>query len=713
MNLFFDEESRKIIVRAKNEMYDLKHPYVGSEHLMLAILGNADLNVTKILNKYGITYDVFRNRLIEIVGIGTKSNNWFLFTPLLKKIINNAIYYSKDNNISVSPSSLLICLLQEGDGVANRILIGLNIDLDSLCDNFVIYDNKHFFNRKMLIDDFAVNMNKMALSNCYDEIIGRDEEIDKIIQILLRKSKTNPLLIGEAGVGKTAVVEELARRISVGSVPSKLRDSIIYNLPICNIVSDTKYRGEFESRLKKIISELVESKNIILFIDEVHTIVGAGGAEGAIDASNILKPYLARGDLKIIGATTISEYSKYILNDKALSRRFQNVFIVEPDYDKTLKILLNIKNSYEKFHNVIISDEIVKLCIDYSNDYIFTGKQPDKSIDLLDELCTYSVLKDSKTNDFVKYNKTLFEIENNKNKEIINRNFKKALYYRNIENKVKSKYNISVLNGLNEKCIIDEKNIFDVVYNKTKIPVGDYYKKVFSDISKKLKKMVYSQDNVIDLFYNYILNNYYISKKSPLSFLFVGESGVGKTFFADKLSELFFDSDSYIKINMMDFKEDYLLNKLIDNTSENQSIFCKVKQRPFSLIVFDNIDSSSLSVKTRILNILNYGYLDLSNGEKINLTKCIIILIMRSGKSSIGFNSTVVNFSNEFSSISAKKIIFNKIEKKDIINYIKKKYSSFNYNNLELEKIISSSNYLIDGFKSIDEIVDKRIYCVN
>ena len=470
MNLFFDEDSQKILVDAKKEMYNLKHPYVGSEHLLLAILKNKDLEITKFLNDYDINYEIFKKELIRVIGVGSKCNEWFLFTPLLKRILNNATYSSKDENKSVSPYNLFVSILQEGDGVANRILLGMNIDLEFLYDKFVSSNYiKTNSKRKLMLDDLAINMNKECLENKYDPVVGRDNQINRIIQILLRKNKNNPILIGEAGVGKTAIVEEIARRICNNEVPLKLKDKIIYNISMSNLISGTKYRGEFEERLTKVISEIKNNPNVILFIDEVHTLVGAGGAEGAIDASNILKPFLARGDIKVIGATTLEEYSKFIEKDKALERRFQKVYIEEPNITEVKDIMKKLVPIYENFHSVKLEQNLVDLMIKLSDKYITRGRQPDKTIDLLDELCCYASINNNKSD--IKINNLeskILEIEERKNNEILKRNFKKALLLRQEEYKLKSEFNkIFIENdGISSLIKVKEDDLYNVLYNK-------------------------------------------------------------------------------------------------------------------------------------------------------------------------------------------------------------------------------------------------------
>ena len=313
--------------------------------------------------------------------MGSKQTKWFLYTPLLKKIIENAILDSKDENTDVSVEQLFLSLLEEGEGVANRIMMSMDIDLDSLYEQFsnqLIREGKSI-STKLAIEDFAVDFTEEARNGNFDPVIGRDEEICHMIEILLRRKKCNPLLIGDAGVGKTALVEELARRIVLGLVPNELKNMRILSVAISSLVAGTKYRGEFEERINKMIEELEQAPNIILFIDEIHTIIGAGGAEGAIDASNILKPYLARGKIKVIGATTKLEYMKFLEGDKAFDRRFQKIIIEEPNLENVKSILLHLKEIYENFYGIILTDDILFSVAELSERYISNGKQPDKA----------------------------------------------------------------------------------------------------------------------------------------------------------------------------------------------------------------------------------------------------------------------------------------------------------------------------------------------
>ena len=362
---------------AEREMLKLNHPYVGSEHLILALLKNEE--IANICDNYDLSYGLFKNELINIIGKSNMKTTTVLHTPLLKSIINDAKVDAKENNNGVvTPSHLFISILESGDGIGVRILISLGIDLESIYKELKRSFNPIFNEIKKY--GFDLSENDTVL-------VGRDNEIDSIVEILLRKNKNNPLLVGEAGVGKTAIVEALAKKISNGEY-KMFKGYKIFNLDMSLLLAGSKYRGDFEERLNTVINEVINNKNIILFIDEIHTIMNAGGSEGAIDAANILKPYMSRGDLKIIGATTKYEFDKYISKDKALVRRFDVVTINEPDNIMVKDILYKVKNKYKQYHNINITKNNLDMILDYSNKFLIDKKNPDRTIDLLDSVCS-------------------------------------------------------------------------------------------------------------------------------------------------------------------------------------------------------------------------------------------------------------------------------------------------------------------------------------
>lgn len=425
----YDKDIIKVLKLSEKEANKLKHPYVGTEHFILGILSvNNDLST--LLKSYGVTYNNYRKEIIKILKIKNK-RTVMIYTPLLKKLLIDASVNGK-----VTLDGVFKTFLEKSEGIGITILTNLNIDLNKLYSSTI----------KKTTIGIGNNLNESA--KCYNmcQVIGRDKEINSIIEILCRKTKNNPLLIGEAGVGKTAIVEALAYKIVNKEVPKSLYNKEIISINISSIVSGTKYRGEFEEKLHNIIKEFENNDNLILFIDEIHTVVGAGGAEGAIDASNILKPYLARNKLKCIGATTTHEYNKSINKDKALNRRFHSILIKEPNYNETVEILKKIKRNYEKFHNVRINNKQIELIVSLSNKYLKDKKEPDKSIDILDEVCTKTELSNTLCE---KDNLKLQELYKEKENSIKNKKFDKAII---IEKSIlnEKKYNSNKNTVLNE-----------------------------------------------------------------------------------------------------------------------------------------------------------------------------------------------------------------------------------------------------------------------
>lgn len=377
MGKYTKDYINKVLKEAEREMLKLNHPYVGSEHLILALLKNQD--IIEICDEYNLSYNMFKNELINVIGVSNVKTSTILHTPLLKSIINDAKKDAKENNKGiVTPNHLLVSILESGDGIGVRVLISLGIDLEGIYKELKKSFNPIFNN----LDKYGYDM-----SSNDTVLVGRDSELNDIIEILLRKNKNNPLLVGEAGVGKTAIVEALARKISNNEY-DMFKGYKIFNLDMSLMLAGSKYRGDFEERLNSVIKEVIDNKKIILFIDEIHTILNAGGSEGAIDAANILKPYLCKGDLKVIGATTIDEYNNYFIKDKALVRRFDKVSINEPDNNMVKNILYKVRDNYKKYHSVCISKTNLDMILDMSNKYIIDRKNPDKVLDVLDSVCS-------------------------------------------------------------------------------------------------------------------------------------------------------------------------------------------------------------------------------------------------------------------------------------------------------------------------------------
>lgn len=727
----FTEETRKILINAKEEMMELRHPYVGSEHLLLAILKSKN-NVSKKLKQYNLDYDKFKNKIIEILGIGTKQSEWFLYTPMLKRIMENAMLDCKEKNSEVTIESLFSNMLEEGEGVAIRILLNLNIDLDKLYNEFSykIFKPKK---KKLLLEELGTDLTSKA--DELDPVIGRDNEIKRMIEILSRRTKNNPLLIGEAGVGKTAIVEELSRMIANGDVPNNLKTKRIISLDMATLVAGTKYRGEFEERVRKILKEVEENDDIILFIDEIHTLVGAGGAEGAIDASNIFKPALSRNKLRCIGATTISEYKKFIESDKALERRFQKINVEIPNKEVVKQILLKLKPIYENYHHVTINDDIIDKIIELSDKYVFDRNQPDKSIDILDEVCAKSSLKESEElKEYNKLNKQLQNLINNKNEAVSNNDFKKATSYKEQEFILMDKINnleLTLCNKNKNEVTIEE--VANVINSKTKIPVYEILSQ--NDISKINDdlKVIIGQDKAIKEVSN-------IAKKIKLgykddrcySLLFAGPSGVGKT----ELAKLFGNSlvgDNVIRLDMSEFSEPHSVSKFVGappgyiGYSDNKTILEEIRNKPFSVLILDEIERANQTIINLLFQILDNGKIKDSKGVDVYFNNVIVIMTSNIGfdEINVGFNKNNDDltklkeyFSIPFINRVDKIISFNRLSEDNIKNIIDMKINNLvkKYKNIKIKiddnvisEIVKLSNYYEFGARKIDKIIKDKL----
>ncbi len=732
----FTEEARKILINAKIEMTELKHPYVGSEHFLLAILKGKN-NVSKKLKQYNLDYEIFKNKLIETVGIGSKQSEWFLYTPLLKRVMENAMLDCKENNTDVTIESLFSNLLEEGEGVAIRILLSLNIDLDSLYNEFSYKIINKKKNKKLLLEELGTDLTRKA--NELDPVIGRDDEIKRIIEILSRRTKNNPLLIGEAGVGKTAIVEQLSKMISEGNVPNNLKNKRIISLDMATLVAGTKYRGEFEERVKKILKEVEEDDEIILFIDEIHTLVGAGGAEGAIDASNIFKPALARNKLRCIGATTISEYKKFIETDKALERRFQKVMVDVPSSEVVKKILSRLKPIYEDYHHVTINDNIIDKIIELSDKYVYGRNQPDKAIDILDEVCAKASLKESKELTlYNNLNKKLQTLIKNKNEAVSNNNFKKANSLKKEEFELMDKINNLELILCNKKR--NDVTINDVAYvinDKTQIPIYEILNennKVINQMNKEITDKIIGQDEAV----NEVIN---IAKKIKLGFkddkcyslMFVGPTGVGKTELALSFGHIL-AGKNVIRLDMSEFSEAHSVSRFIGappgyiGYSDNKTILEEIKNKPFSVLILDEIERANNSIINLLFQILDNGKIKDAKGEEVYFNNIVIIMT-----SNIGFDEVNVGFNKNNNNISKLKeyfslpfinridniISFNSLKEENIIKLIEikitnliNKYKSkikVKIDKKVIEEILNLSNYQEFGARKLDKIIKNKL----
>lgn len=728
----FNEEAQEILTKAKLEMLELKHPYVGTEHLVLAILHSKN-ELTERLSNYNLTYQKFKKEILNVIGKGSKKSEFFLYTPLLKKVIENAIMDSKDNNNGiVTINHLFAGLLDVGEGIAIRIFMSMNLDLDNIYDEFAekIYNTSNKKEHVLLIEELGVNLTTKANNNEIDPVIGREKEIKKIEEILCRRTKNNPLLLGEPGVGKTAIIEGLALYISEGKVPPKLQNKQIISLDMASAVAGTKYRGEFEERMKKLIAEIENNDNIILFIDEIHTLIGAGGAEGAIDASNILKPALARGKIKCIGATTTDEYKKHFEKDKALDRRFQIINIEEPSIEETKNILNKLKPLYEEYHHVIISDDIIDKIITLSDKYIYNRFRPDKQIDILDEVCSKVNIKDNEN--LINLESNLKAIRDKKELYIKENNIKKAYEYKIKETEFKKNINFNT-----SKSFVSINDIATVINNKTNIPIYEILKdnkKTISQIESYLKDTIIGQEEVINKLIN-ITKRIKLGYKDNkcISLLFNGPSGVGKTKLATTFGGLI-SKQKVIKLDMSEYSDASSISKFTGSNAgyvgyeDNKYILSKIKDNPNALIILDEIDKAHPKIINLLYQILEDGIISDAKNNFINFKNNIIIMTTNLGKNknSIGFNTNEKeinqelkdNFNIAFLNRIDDIITFNSLNKQNItiiinqkIDALKNKFKEANItiSDSVLEEIINESNYIDFGARKIDKIIKNHI----
>ena len=624
MNNNYNLEVKKILKEAENEMFELNHPYVGSEHMLLGIL-KISTDLKELLASYDLTYEKFKRELITIVGSSHKKSELALYTPLLKRIIADATEEAAENNNgTVIPEHLLLGMLEEGEGVGIRILLNMDINIEGIYNDLVKNNKKKKGKSSILLE-----IGKQMMPDRKEKIYKREKEIENLIEILLRKNKNNPLLLGEAGVGKTAIVEELARRIEDGDIPDTLANHKIIELDTGSLISGTRYRGEFEDRLNKIIKEAVSDKNVILFIDEIHTLVNCGGAEGAIDAANILKPYLARGSLKVIGATTLKEYKMTIYKDKALDRRFQIINVEEPSIEDTEYILKNIKNNYEDHHHVSITEKDIKCILKYANKYIHNRYNPDKSIDILDSVCAHAQL--NKPNN----KQTLIDLMNKKNEYLNDKKYKNAL---EVELEIKK------LKENEIKVAITEEDIIKVVEKRANIPILEKFKEKLESLPSILKETVVGQNEQIEEICQTLKEKYLFELNKPLSIWIEGSVGTGKTMLAKEIARNLFGERNFLRLDMSELSGEGSINKLLGTTQgyvgyEDECLLGTIKDYPYSIILLDGIEKASPKVLNLFKEIVENGKIRNGKGEEMHFENSTVIFTTTLNNSAnIGFN---------------------------------------------------------------------------
>ena len=694
MTYSFTNRAKKAIELADSLAVELGHNYVGTEHILYGLVKEGSGVASKVLQNQGIEPDMVIDEIVNLVGNDSPITETLGFTPRTKRVIENAFIEARKLGYNyIGTEHILIGILREADSIATRILLELNVNIPKLYGEIVRVINegedfssneggnnnrgKGSYNQTPTLNQFGEDLTKKAEEGKLDPIIGRKTEIERVIQILSRRTKNNPCLIGEPGVGKTAAVEGLAEKIVSGDVPETLKGKRVVTMDISGMVAGSKYRGDFEERIKKALEEAKKAGDVILFIDEIHTIVGAGAAEGAIDAANILKPLLARGEIRLIGATTLNEYRKYIEKDAALERRFSPVTINEPSEKDTIKILKGLRDKFEAHHGVEITDEAIEAAVKMSIRYINDRYLPDKAIDLIDEAASRAKLKTfTEPDSLKKLQEEIEKVENEKEEAVRIQKFEKAASLRDKQKELKEKYEKEQKKwqNKNDKTItnITEENVAEVISSWTGIPA----KKITEDENVRLKNLektlherVIGQDEAVEAVAKAIRRGRVGLKdpKRPIgSFLFLGPTGVGKTELSKALAEsLFGDENAMIRIDMSEYMEAHSVSKLIGSPpgyvgfDEGGQLTEKIRRKPYSVILFDEIEKAHPDVMNMLLQILEDGRLTDSQGRTVNFKNTVIIMTSNIGarlitdKKTLGFSKT--NKDNKEKEESSKK----------------------------------------------------------
>lgn len=639
--------------QARRESYSLSHDYIGVEHLLLALMKTGSL-ATKALEESGANYDLLRSIVINNIGKGSAVRPTKEYSNKVRQILDRArLFAQKRKKISASEEDVLLAILNDDDSFTNLMFMLSGLDKKNIRDNLIRLQNdeKSTNSSKSLSENlkkFAKNLNDLAEAGKIDPVIGRDGEIERVIQILLRRSKNNPILIGDPGVGKTAIIEGLAQRIIENKVPIIMEDKTIVSLDLASMIAGTKYRGDFEERLKKLFEELEQREDVILFIDEFHMVLGAGASEGSMDAANILKPILAKGDIQIIGATTIDEYRKHVEKDQALTRRMQPVHVEEPNKDDTIKIIEGLKDKYEDHHKVEITDDAIKAAVDLSQRYIQDRFLPDKAIDVIDEACSKERIKNYRENKDQTSNKEILDkLIEEKAQAINEQNFEKAASLRDQINEAREKFEKEKKeNKSNLKIGFDQ--IAKIVSDWSKVPITkltEDEKQKYMDLDIDLKKEVIGQDKAIDSI-SHAIKRSRVGLKDPNkpigSFIFVGPTGVGKTYLAKSLAKnLFGDMDNLIRMDMSEYMEKFAVSRLVGSPpgyvgyEEGGQLTEAVRKHPYSVILFDEIEKAHPDIFNLLLQILDDGRLTDGQGRTVDFKNTIIIMTSNVGVSSL------------------------------------------------------------------------------
>jgi len=758
--------SAEIALEIANEIAaKLGHNYIGTEHLLYGLVEEANGVASKVLANQGVTSAEVLKEIEDLIGINEEASITDIdaigFTPRTKRVIENAFMEARRlNSQYIGTEHLLVGIMREGDSVAVRIMMDLNVNPQKLYNEIVKTinetdskeqgakrgSNRGSFNSTPTLNQYGSDLTKRATEGKLDPVIGRSTEIDRVIQILSRRTKNNPCLIGEPGVGKTAIAEGLAEKIVAGDVPETLKNKRVVSVDISSMVAGAKYRGDFEERIKKSLDEVRKAGDVILFIDEIHTIVGAGSAEGAVDAANILKPLLARGEIQVIGATTTNEYRKYIEKDAALERRFSPVTVEEPSEEDAIKILEGLRDKYEAHHNVKITDDAIKAAVDLSIRYVNDRYLPDKAIDLIDEAASKVKMQSyTKPDSIKKLEEEIEKVNKEKEEAIATQNFEKAAKLRDKQRTKKEKLEEEQAKWKdgNTKNVItlNKENIAEVIARWTGIPaykITETESDKLRHLEENLHKRVIGQNEAVSAVAKAIRRGR-VGLTDPNrptgSFLFLGPTGVGKTELAKALAEAMFgNEDAMIRIDMSEFMESHSVAKLIGSPpgyvgyDEGGQLTEKVRRKPYSVILFDEMEKAHPDVMNMLLQILEDGRLTDSQGRTVNFKNTIIIMTSNVGaklitdKNKLGFanDKSAENEKQEYENI--KKEVLAELKKQfrpEFINRIDDIIVFHKLNNEDINKImeimlkqvqkrLELQNYKVEIDDSAKELIAKK-----
>lgn len=671
----YTKQAREALDAAAVYAKELKHPYIGTEHLLMGLRTSISGVAAQVLEMNGLREEDVRKVVGELVSrVGDEPfSGRPKESPRLKFILEEGRKMAERFRMpEVGTEHLLLAIVRDTDCVAARILITLNINLQKIMQDCLttigenpkaLSDRGDGTGKGSVLEQFCTDLNALAEDGKLDPVVGREEEMQRLMQILSRRTKNNPCMVGEPGVGKTAIIEGIAQRIAKEAVPEKMRDKRIFSLDLAALIAGSKYRGEFEERMKRLVGEVRAAGNIILFLDEIHTVVGAGGAEGAMDASNILKPSLARGEIQLIGATTITEYRKYIEKDAALERRFQPVMVEEPSKEETIRILEGIRGKYEVHHRIEISQEAIRAAVMLSDRYISDRFLPDKAIDVLDEACSKAALRGYKMPEQIEdLEQIIGELNQELEDAIKERNMEKAALLAADKNQINEKLKRAKARRERQqqklRIALTEGDIADVVSEWTRIPVQRLAQSETERLKKleaTLHKRVIGQEDAVSAVARAVKRGR-VGLKDPSrpvgSFLFLGPTGVGKTELSKALAEALFGNDeSMIRIDMSEYMEKHSVSKLIGSPpgyvghEDGGQLSEKVRRHPYSVVLFDEIEKAHPDVFNILLQVLDDGHITDSQGRKVDFRNTVIIMTSNAGAQSIvdakrlGFNT--------------------------------------------------------------------------